>query len=116
MVKLTDEELKILERQFQVVSFPNACKLVYEHHIPHSAFALLEGQMTIFKRSREVEKVPLGTMVGLFQLYYNQEAKAGCEISSGSKVIIITRSDIQDAVKLRTSPVYAIIDKILNLT
>jgi signal-transduction protein with cAMP-binding, CBS, and nucleotidyltransferase domain len=113
--KLTKDEMELLGQNFEILSFERSCKLVYEHHIPTIGIALVEGEISIFRRSRELEKIQPGTVLGIHQLFYNVPVKAGCLIQEGSKVILLTRSDIVKCLNEKSSILVTILNRILNI-
>jgi hypothetical protein len=113
--KLTKDEMELLGQNFEILSFERSCKLVYEHHIPTNGIALVEGEISIFRRSRELEKVQPGTVLGIHQLFYNVPVKAGCLIQEGSKVILLTRSDIVKCLNEESSILNRILSQKIDL-
>jgi signal-transduction protein with cAMP-binding, CBS, and nucleotidyltransferase domain len=97
--KLTQEELAILKERSDVLSFPYDCDLVYDHQIPNAGIALLDGEIELTKKSKTLKKIDYNCLYGVQQLLEEKPVKLGCKIKKNSKVILLGRSEIIEALQ-----------------
>ena len=112
--KFNDQELALLLVHLDVLSFANDFDLVYEKQIPNTGVAVVEGEVLITKRSRLVETVSSGGIICVSQLYYQEPVKLGARVKKNSRVILIGRSDIEEALRHKDSGLFHLMNKIIG--
>lgn len=97
MDKLTPisfNDIEILKKDFEVLTFTNDFELVYENQIPCTGIALIEGHIEIFKDSKIISVVDAPNLFGIIELLGGIPVKYGCRVKANSKIILLGKSDI----------------------
>lgn len=102
MKKLSDQDLRYLISRFEPIQFTNPFDLVYEDQIPITGVILVEGDAILTKKSKPLEKILPGTVLGIHQLLNNVPVKNGCKILGQARVILLQKSEI---LELENDPV-----------
>lgn len=109
MRKLSTSELSTLKQHFSPITFSFSQDLVYEKQVPNTGFVLLKGQMELIKRKKTLEKVEPGSLFGVHEMFHGEPAATGCKVAPKSEVIILTKSEIIEAMKNEYSDLRKII-------
>lgn len=73
--------------------------LFYEGQIPQAAFILLGGEFSLKKNSKPVRSYEIGSLVGIKELIHFIPSKFRLTSSKRSKVIIISKSFLNEYLK-----------------
>jgi signal-transduction protein with cAMP-binding, CBS, and nucleotidyltransferase domain len=112
--KLNEQELSLLLDHLDVLSFSYDFDLVYEKQVPNTGVAVVAGEVEITKKSRAMETISAGGVIGVPQLYYQEPVKMGARVKKNSQVILIAKSDIEDALKNKDSGLFLLMNKIIG--
>ena len=112
--KLNEQELALLQDHMDVLSFPNDFDLVYEKQVPNAGVAVVDGEVELTKKSRLMEKVTAGTVLGVSQLYNQEPVKMGAKVKKNAKIILIGKSDIDEALNDKDSRLFPLMTKIIK--
>ncbi|MGE3608391.1 MAG: hypothetical protein AB7I27_02295 [Bacteriovoracaceae bacterium] len=99
MRKLNSHELTTLKKHFTPTIFSFGQDLVYEKQVPNTGFVLVKGQMNLTKRKKAQEQIEPGSLLGVHEMVNNEPAQMGCKVEPNSEVIIISKSEVTDAIK-----------------
>lgn len=110
---LTKEDISFLISWGQAVLIPNDFDFVYEKQIPCLAVALIDGRIETIKRSKVVETIPPSTLFGIHQIMNNEKVKRSFRIKAGSTIVLISKSEIMDAIKSPKSKLMQLVRKFL---
>lgn len=108
--KLSAAVIETLRGIYEPIKFNNAFTLVYEKQIPNTGVLLLNGEAQFTKKNKAIEKIEPGTLLGVHQLVNNEPVRFGCKILEDSEVIILQKTDIEEALKNKKS----ILNKVLR--
>ena len=109
MSKLTDQQISILKENHEIHSFQNDCDLVYEKQIPNAGIALIDGEIELTKKSKTLEKITSGSLLGVHHLIYQEPTKLGCKVKKDSKIILLGKSEILDSLKDTKSKLFLLL-------
>lgn len=96
--KLNPHDVSVLKENHEVLSFHNECELVYEKQIPNAGIALIDGEIELFKKSKVLQSVPPGSLLGVQQLLNQEPVQVGCKIKKDSKIILLGKSEILEGI------------------
>lgn len=109
MKKLSTKDLDILKACFESVTFENSFVLVYEKQVPNTGVVLLDGELQLFRNKQQVtERIEPGYIVGLQQMINNETVKYGCKVKENSKLIILRKAEIKEALENKNSDLHRI--------
>lgn len=94
MKLLNTKELNLLIKKFGVLNFPNEFDLIYENQIPNTGIALVNGELVLNKKSKIIETLKPGHMLGIYELINSQPLKHGLKVMADSVIVLINRSDL----------------------
>lgn len=109
IVKLTEEEIETLKQLQSPLFFKNDFDLVYESQIPSVGIICLEGEIKLLKKRKVLESLPLGAMIGIQHLLSNTPLPVGVKICKNSRVLMLEKSVILEAMTQRSGALYQII-------
>ncbi len=107
--KLTEHQITILKENHEIHSIQNDCDLVYEKQIPNTGIALIDGEIELTKKSKTLEKITSGSLLGIHQLINQEPSKVGCKVKKDSKIILLGKSEILDSLKDTKSKLFHLI-------
>lgn len=107
--KLTDQQISFLKENHEIHSFKNDCDLVYEKQIPNAGIALIDGEIELTKRSKTLEKITSGSLLGIHHLIHQEPSKLGCKVKKDSKIILLGKSEILDSLKDTKSKLFQLL-------
>lgn len=107
--KLSDAEIDLLKKNYEVLEFKKDFDLVYESQIPSAGIVFLEGEMHLLKRKKLRLALEPGTILGIKNLLQDEPSNLGCKILGLTKLILIPRSDILSLIKDSSSELYRIL-------
>ena len=87
------------------VTFNGPCILFYEGHTPTVAILLVEGEIELKKRSKHFSTMPVGSVLGLTELFEHQPVKFEAHVSGSAKIKILDRSSLKTHLKNSSSSV-----------
>lgn len=87
-------DIEILEKEFDILTFPNDFDLVYENQIPSTGVAILDGCVEMMKGSKIQDTITKGHVLGLQELLEEIPSKYGYRVKAHSKVVLIGKSQI----------------------
>jgi CRP-like cAMP-binding protein len=112
--KLNESELSLLKSKHQVLSFSTDFDLVYEKQVPNAGVAVVDGEIELTRKSRVLETVGNGTVLGVQQLMKHEPVKHGAKVKKNSKIILLGRTDIEDALNDKASGLSPLMTKIIE--
>lgn len=108
--KLSEKQIKTLKESHEVLSINNDCDLVYEKQIPNVGIALIDGEIELVKKSKTLEKVTPGNLLGIHHIINQEPVKIGCKVKKDSKIILIGRSEVLECIKNKESKLFGLIN------
>jgi CRP-like cAMP-binding protein len=69
-------------------------ELIYQGHVPHAGFLLIEGTIRFLKNKKVIHEVETGGLFGVIELMGHKPFPYTAVITPGSKVAILDRSTI----------------------
>jgi signal-transduction protein with cAMP-binding, CBS, and nucleotidyltransferase domain len=108
--KLSEKQIKTLKESHEVLSINNDCDLVYEKQIPNAGIALIDGEIELVKKSKTLEKVTPGNLLGIHHIINQEPVKIGCKVKKDSKIILIGRSEVLECIKNKESKLFGLIN------
>jgi signal-transduction protein with cAMP-binding, CBS, and nucleotidyltransferase domain len=112
--QLNESELTLLKSKHEVLSFSSDFDLVYEKQIPNTGVAVVDGEVQLTRKSRVLETVGNGAIIGVQQLMRQEPVKLGAKVTKNSKIILLGRSDIEDALNDKASGLSPLMTKIIE--
>lgn len=112
--RLNESELSLLKSKHQVLSFSSDFDLVYEKQVPNAGVAVIDGEVELMRKSRVLETVGNGAILGVQQLLNQEPVKVGAKVKKNSKVILLGKSDIEDALNDKASGLSPLMTKIIE--
>lgn len=91
---LNTNEIELLKKYFDVVTFPHDYQMVYENQIPQVALVLINGSIHLKVRKKIIKILVPGVLIGAFHLLHDHPVVYGCEISAQSQVVLIHKSEL----------------------
>jgi signal-transduction protein with cAMP-binding, CBS, and nucleotidyltransferase domain len=113
--KLESGDIKTLSKECQVLTFPQDFNLVYENQIPNTGVALIDGELELTKKSKVLEKVSPGSILGINQMLNEEQVELGCRVKKDSKIILLGKSDILEILKNPHSKLFHLVKKHFGL-
>jgi signal-transduction protein with cAMP-binding, CBS, and nucleotidyltransferase domain len=107
--KLSEKQIKTLKETHEVLSINNDCDLVYEKQIPNAGIALIDGEIELTKKSKILERVSAGNLLGIHYVIHQEPFKFGCKVKKDSKIILIGRSEVLECIKNKESKLFGLI-------
>lgn len=107
--KLDKKHLKLLKEKYDVLNIPNDCDIVYEKQIPNTGIALIDGEIELMKRSKPLEKVGAGSILGIHHVLHGEPVKMGCKVKKDSKIVLLGRSELLESLEDTESHLHAIV-------
>lgn len=111
---MNESELSLLKSKHQVLSFSSDFDLVYEKQVPNAGVAVVDGEVELTRKSRVLETVGNGAILGVQQLLNQEPVKVGAKVKKNSKVILLGKSDIEDALNDKASGLSPLMAKIIE--
>ncbi len=108
--KLSEKQIKTLKESHEVLSINNDCDLVYEKQIPNAGIALIDGEIELVKKSKTLDKVTPGNLLGIHHIINQEPVKIGCKVKKDSKIILIGRSEVLECIKNKESKLFGLIN------
>jgi signal-transduction protein with cAMP-binding, CBS, and nucleotidyltransferase domain len=96
------EHLSTLTEYFEKKVFYSEANLFYEEHVPHVAYLLLGGRITLGKKNKVVKFVEGTNLIGIKNLYQRIPVKFFASITPNSTVLIIDRTTLFKVINKRT--------------
>jgi hypothetical protein len=110
--KLSEKAIKTLKETHEILSINNDCILVYEKQIPNAGIALIDGEIELTKKSKTLEKITSGYLLGIHHIINQEPVKVACKVKKDSKIILISRSDVLECIKNKESKLFGLINNI----
>lgn len=107
--QLTEAEIRQLQRKYTSLIFQTDFDFTYEHQVPNTGIILLNGKLNLLKRKKVVQTLGPGTILGVKHLLNNVPLPNGCKVIAPSEVIILTKTDIIEALKKKDHQLQAIL-------
>ena len=108
---LAEEEMKLLEKELEVLTFQEDFDLVYEKQVPNTGVALLSGELSLTRKKSMTEKLTPGHMLGVYELLHQQPVKLGCRVRKNSKIILLSKSVLETALRDPHSLLHSLVQK-----
>jgi hypothetical protein len=108
--KLSKKQIKTLKESHEVLLINNDCDLVYEKQIPNAGIALIDGEIELVKKSKTLEIVTPGNLLGIHHIINQEPVKIGCKVKKDSKIILIGRSEVLECIKNKESKLFGLIN------
>ncbi|MFP5384756.1 MAG: hypothetical protein ACLGHN_01665 [Bacteriovoracia bacterium] len=102
-------DLEKLQKEFEVLTFPNDFDLVYQDQIPSAGIAVVEGALELLKNSKVMETINPGQVIGISHLLEEIPFKFVCRVKANSKIILIGKSKLLSSIKNKRSPLYPLL-------
>jgi CRP-like cAMP-binding protein len=99
IVHVSTELLKKLSSLAQEHYYTSEAELYYENHTPVVAYLILEGRGKLFKKRRKDIPLKTGDLIGLIELFYHSPSAYGAHVQSGTKVLFLDRSTINEIIE-----------------
>lgn len=113
---LAPNEILVLEPILEKRVFKNTIEIIYEGHIPHVGYLLIQGEAFLGKKNKFKQVIRPGTTIGARELLNGHPHPSTAKIFSGSEVYILCRSSLMELINnSSTNPVIQpILNKILH--
>jgi signal-transduction protein with cAMP-binding, CBS, and nucleotidyltransferase domain len=96
------EHILTLSECFEKKVFHSQANLFYEEHVPHVAYLLLDGKITLGKKNKVLKFVEGSNLIGIKNLYQRIPVKFFASIMPNSTVLIIDRTTLFKVINKRT--------------
>ena len=94
VIKLSSEQVNLLQGRFPPLTYHNPVELFYEGHIPNAVFLIINGKVLLFKRKRCVSELGRGNLLGIEELLHTSQIKFCAKIGPQGQVSVLAKSDI----------------------
>ena len=107
-------DIEKLQKEFEVLTFPNDFDFIYPDQIPSAGVAIVEGSVELIKNTRVIQTIDKGWIIGISQLLEEVPFKCGCRVKANSKVIMIGKSTLLESIKDKNSTLYPVLGQFRN--
>jgi signal-transduction protein with cAMP-binding, CBS, and nucleotidyltransferase domain len=103
---LTPLQLSELLERYESHFISSDFYIVYEKQIPFSAIALIQGEIELTKKTRSIQKVSAGNLLGIQHMMDNEPLKHGIKVKKESQIILVPKADVLREMKDHKSELF----------
>lgn len=94
--EISPELINIIKKICKPQTYRTESELIYENHIPHAGFLLLDGEIKCLKKKKVFRSINECSLFGVKELMNNSPIKFTVKICPNSKVCILDRSSVKE--------------------
>ncbi len=107
------EDLNLLTKEFEVLTFGNDTDLVYEDHVPLAGIVLLEGVLEIVQDGEVHLIVKPPQILGVANMLNEIPSDFGCRSRAKSNVMLLGKSKILDILGDKRSHLFKLLKQMV---
>lgn len=112
-LSLSSEHLTELLKSYIPLEFTRDQVLVYSRQIPPAAFILISGGLLLASKEEDIVFNTPGDTIGLYHVLHSVKTKTDCYVLANSRVIMLGKSEILQALNDKESKLYSIIKEVV---
>lgn len=91
---INSTQIECLSQFSEPRTYQTETEIIYEGHVPHAGFLLVEGSISFYRNKKLISKLESGSLFGIAELMAHTPFPYTAVITPGSKVAILDRSTV----------------------